>query len=275
MSETKKDHRKRSLSSFLPATASLAMLAFTAPALADGLVTYGQSLCAEAGIAADDCTLLSAGPMPSADAASEASTTEGVGRAKTATLIEHAALICEEQGVPLEDCKALPIAYRGTEEEVLPSPFLTVAPTPPGPAIVYADPTPASPPETGQDPQPLPAGYAHQPVTAAQSGAQAVQQPPPVRYAPPPAPIAEPGVRYVEEPPIIYLPPPPIYAAAPPMPPPRQAIVRPREEMIFMQEPSSDRFRPPETGRFTALADRCRRAVRYSRPPSYRFIDCD
>lgn len=318
MSETKKDHRKRPLSAFVPAAALLAtaaillaLLASAEPVVADdqSLTTYGQELCAEAGIAADDCALIS-GPMPSADAEPSA------GGAKTAALIEHASWLCDKQGVPPEDCKALPLAHRTSEKEASPSPFLTAAPTPPGPAAVRADPPPAAQPEARYAQEPRPAGYGGQPIPAPQQGGSYVQEPPPAGYDLQPVPAAQPGARYIQEPPPVYYPAAPLYDEAFPAPTHRRpaweaqvptwGVQEPtwgpqeptwgaqeptwggQQEVFYAQRPPvarriapayeeapPARFRGAEIDRFAGQTARCRRTVRLSRSPPYRYIACD
>ncbi|MDH3658767.1 MAG: hypothetical protein OEU92_01865 [Alphaproteobacteria bacterium] len=291
MLETKKDHRKQTLTLFLPTVTLLVVLPLAEPAFADShsLMNYGQDLCADAGIAADDCTLLPAGPgpagtVPSVDAEAAAAT-KG---AKSATLIEHAAWVCIKEGVPLEDCKALPTAYRAPQQDASPSPFLTVAPTPPGPS---AAPVPA--------PAPAPA-YA-EPVAVSTHQARPHRPPAPVtrqemRYGQPapaagarqPIPVVQQSARYASAPAPGYGGAPPLYDEAFPAPYRHQPPPEIRQETRYIPQPPPIDPRiapafgdvPPVRylGRpahpFAEPAGRCRRGVRYSGPRSYRYIAC-
>lgn len=270
MSETNKKHVKRRFSPYPHLMALLAGLVSWHPTLANGqdISAYGTSMCAEIGIPADDCTL--SGPIDRAEVAS------GDGRGdKTVTLVEHARQVCAQENVPIEDCQALPIPYRQTARDVLPAaPFLTVPERLPAvdpglvPVPVIADAPIQAPPQTVRYVGPPPE--------------------PPLRYAAPPP--VDPGIRYIDPPP---LPADPAFRYVdPPLPPadvavrdvpgpverPLRALRRPvlverRAEPVFEPAPIVVEERP-ERFRRGEPSGRCLRAVRYSRPPSYRYVTC-
>ena len=260
MSETNKNHLRCRLSPLLLMVALLAMLISWRPLPTGGqdLSAYGADMCAELGIPADRCSL-STSPSPSG--------TSSAAGDKTATLVEHGRRVCEQEGVPMEDCKAVPFPHRKDETIMPVASFLTVperipAPDPglvPVPVITDA-PAPSRQPGIR---------YAHPPVQPAG---------PPLRYVGPPP--VDPGFRYAG-PPIQPVGPDFRYAA--PLPPPAEPALRFVEPPLAGRGERADRlegfreperFRQRERHRVDAPSGRCLRAIRYSRPPSYRYVTC-
>ena len=274
MSETNKKHMKRRFLPYLSMAALLTTLVSGQMSPADGqdLSAYGAEMCAELGIPAERCSLSAQGRS--------AETSRAAGD-KTATLVEHGRRVCTQEGVPMEDCKALPSPYRKTDRTVLPaSSFLTT------PERIPA-------PDPGLMPVPM---IADAPIPARQQAVRYARPappgelplryvaPPPVdpgfRNAGPPLPPIDPGFRYADP-----LPPPgePAFLYAEPLAPVADRAVRAgRQERLRRQERPREleRFREPERfGRRERLrgdepSGRCLRAVRYSRPPSYRYVTC-
>ncbi len=263
MSETNKKYGKWRFTPYLSMVALLGVLNAWQSAVADGqgLSAYGTDMCAEVGIPVDQCSL--AAPANDLEAKSAAGD-------KAATLVEHGRRVCTQEGVPMADCKALPSSYRTSDETILPAAsFLSVPDRLPVP-----DPGLAPPP-----------AIAHAPVPAGQQGVRyidpPIQSPEPVyRYARPPP--AEPDYRYVVPPPFVasgvrYPEPgrPPaddnFRAFQQPVEPPFRAFRQERlrgQGRLLGEERRRERFSGHET------SSRCRRAVRYSRPPSYRYVTC-
>ncbi len=286
MSETNKKHVKRHRLAYLSMAALLVMLISwqPIPVASQDLSAYGAEMCAEVGIPADQCTL--SGPGGSQE-------NEGISGDKTATLVEHGRRVCAQEGVPLEDCRALPLAHRETEETILPAAsFLTVPDRLPAP-----DPRLVPPPVIVD--APIPAGQ--QGVGYARPSAP--QPAPPPRYVSPPP--VDPGYRYVEEP--RYREALPLYVEQdlPPsdfgyragrqpvepsfrafrQPPPAGPAVRfegpsvpvvERRERLERRErfDRQERLRGEDRFRRDFSSGRCLREIRYSRPPSYRYVTC-
>lgn len=277
MSETNKKHVKRRFSPHLSIMVLLGMQLVWEPVSlhGQGLQTYGADMCAELGIPAAECTL--SDPADSSEIANEVG-----GSDKTATLVEHARRVCTQEGVPMEDCKALPSSYRRTDGTILPAAsFLTV------PDMIPA-------PDPGLVPVPV---IADAPLPSRQQGVRYARPPAPpagspLRYAAPPSPPVDPGFRYVD-PPLLPIDPGLRYADPLPAEPAYRYVEPPvpvaeRPERMARQErlPRLERFREPESfrrqerlsGRERVRRDersgRCLRAVRYSRPPSYRYVTC-
>ena len=248
MSETNKKDVKCRFSLYLSMAALLTVLAFgqMSPAGGQDLSAYGAEMCAELGIPAERCSL-STSPSPS-EASSAA-------RDKTATLVEHGRRVCEQEGVPMEDCKALPFPHRKDEATLPTASFLSVPERIPAP-----DPGLVPVPVIGDAPAP--------------------SRQPDIRYARPPVAPAEAPLRYVG-PPIQPVGPDFRYAA--PLPPPVEPALRFVEPPLAergaragrlerLREP--ERFQQRERLRGDEPSGRCLRAVRYSRPPSYRYVTC-
>ncbi|MEZ5936544.1 MAG: hypothetical protein R3F54_32545 [Alphaproteobacteria bacterium] len=250
--------------------ALLGLLLVVQPAAswAEGLSTYAARMCAEAGIAEEACALADR-EQPS-KAIIPAST-----GSKTATLIDHGRWVCAKEGVPIDDCVALPTSHRHAEAQAAPSPFLTVPASIPLANLpaAYAAAVPSPPP----------------PVVARAAGygvPAAPVQPPVVRFiAPPPPPPVDPAFRSIPPPP-----PPvdPVLSFAPPLIPPAETVfidqplppagfvfdgapaplpADPAGEALLIEDSRERFFRQGQIGR-------CRRAVVSSRFPSYRYVTC-
>ncbi|MGI9502172.1 MAG: hypothetical protein ACR2RE_03835, partial [Geminicoccaceae bacterium] len=105
-----------------------ALLAWqSAEALGESYSSYGARMCADAGIPLNECTLTTEPEFV------EPEPTPSAGRgAKPATLVEHARRLCEQEGVPEDDCVALPKDQRpGADVIPAASPFLTAPATVP------------------------------------------------------------------------------------------------------------------------------------------------
>lgn len=262
MSEINKKYAKRLISSCLSATL-LFGLVFPLAASSESLSDYGAEMCANAGIPAEECTLSEGVATPEHEAV-------GGKGPKSETLVGRGKALCEQQGVPLEDCKALPIAHRAKEQEILPaSSFLTVPaglPIVDGPPAQEAVPIVVSPPLAVQEQT--------------------------IRYIPPPAPPAPPPFRDVAPlPPVepivrdARVPAPrndfgfrPFREPRPPFEPVVREAARPPAEPDF-REVDRAQVADDGIGFFERFFDgrqtgRCRREVRYSRPPSYRYVEC-
>jgi hypothetical protein len=226
-----------------------------APSIAEGLSAYAARLCAEAGIAEDACA-----PADLAEPATAIMPASTGG--KTATLIEHGRWLCAKEGVPADDCIALPTSYRHADPEAGLSPFLTM------PASIPLANLPAARAAAAPGP-PLPA--------AARAAGQAVPLDlvprPVVRYVAPPSPPVAPIRSFAPAPfapaaPEIVVVGEPLPAAAGgvdgfPAPLPADAA----GEAFFAEEPRERLLRDGPDGR-------CRRSVIFSRFPSYRYVTC-
>lgn len=260
MSETFKKPAKRPASKSLRSIALLGLLLsfVSGHAIGEGLDAYGARLCAEAGIPLENCSLVT---DPAVVRNAESVRNEAFERRgdKTATLIEHGRRVCEQENVPLEDCQALPSAYRA---EHAPAPaFLTVpAALPPVDRALLpaASPPPPVARRIVRD-VPPPAPLPRRPIPATSVSALPIQ--PDVRYFRPPSPVSEPFAFRDGAPP------PPVYRRRSPV----FVEERTQRPERFRREES---FRREERFRREEPSGRCFRAVRYSRPPSYRYVTC-
>lgn len=290
MSETNKEHARRLILPFLPAVLLVGLVsAFGAsPASSESLSDYGAKMCADAGIPADACSLsdktvservgsAEAGfdnygfDEPAVGDETAARASNGV---KSETLVGRGRWLCEQQDVPLEDCRALPLAHRAPPPEILPaSSFLTVPERlPQVDGVVVSEPLPvqvvAPPPVPVQEPA---IGFLPPPVLPAEPSFREVAPLPaaePVfRDARVPRPRNDFGFRPFREP-------------RPPIEPSIREVRerRPPVEPVVreVRQGPVDDDGPGFFGRWFdgRQADRCRREVRYTRPPSYRYIEC-
>ncbi|MGI9420789.1 MAG: hypothetical protein ACR2RA_23440 [Geminicoccaceae bacterium] len=293
--ETFKKQAKRPASNPYTALALLGLfLSLGAPyAVGEGLEAYGARMCAEAGVPPENCSLVT-DPAVARNAAFVREDAHDAADAKAATLVEHGRRVCEQENVPLEDCQALPSAYRA--EQAPATAFLTAPHSlpPVDPALVPAAPPPM--PATRhvvRDPQPAPLPVRPAPAAPVLAGDPDVRylRPPPAapvyRYAPAAAPTPalplDPNRRYVAPPPEPVGR--PIYRYAEE---PAPVVERDRPERLFQEERyrreerffRGERFvrdeRLPRRERvfLQQRSGRCLRAVRYSAPPSYRYITC-
>ena len=246
---------------------SAAMLILgSALVMAEGIEAYGARMCAESGIAPEDCSFVS---DPAVARHAEAVRSEEQGRSadKTATLLEHGRRVCEEENVPLEDCRALPSAFR---DEHAPAAFLTApAALPPvDPALVPAAPPPPPPPPARH--------IVRETLPPAQPIVRPV--PVPVRTASPALPPRAIGPAFRD----VAPPPPPVATESLFLPPPLPAdpVFVERRAQIVERVPAERVFRRERVvveERFVReerRSGRCLRAVRYSAPPSYRYVTC-
>ncbi len=261
MSETNKILSKRPALPFSPIIAVLGLLLPFAPALGEGIPTYGLQMCDNAGIPEDECTL-AGGPWPEAEIAKE---TESRGKgSKAETHDAHATLRCEQLGVAPKDCVAAPPWKRLQAEESEPASAFVTAPE----RLPRLTATPLPEPVRGP----------------------AVESPSRVIIASPPRPVQRRTVRFVPPPPALQ---PPFRDVGPP---PAQPVFRDVRGPLPADDASVRAFREPrvpaepvfregrrstvveeEVGFFERFFDgrnRCRREVRYSRPPSYRYVEC-
>lgn len=307
MSETKKTLSKLSALPCFWVLASLGAMSPLALAQAEGIPGYGAQMCESAGIPMNECTL-TGGPWPTDDGL-ETSTEVGK-RGKAETLVGHATTRCEHQGIAPEDCQALPPTQRGDGQAALPaSPFLTVPASLP-PVAIAPSPEAVSPPVVVSPPRPVrreavrivspPRAPSTQPVFGeVRPSPLAVQ--PPFRDVGPPAAVS--AFRDVGPPPPAFR---PVFRDVGPssvQPPFREVVpsaepvVRERRGLPVIDAQGARAFREPrgpirpvfregrrpigdddDVGLFDRLFDgrqsRCRREVRYSRPPSYRYVEC-
>lgn len=126
-----------------------ALLAWqSAEALGESYSSYGARMCADAGIPVDECTLTTEPVFVEPEPAPATSKS-----AKAATLVEHARRLCEQEGVPAEDCVALPTDQRpGADVIPAASPFLTSPATVPVVDVATAPPAAVAPPIPAQRP---------------------------------------------------------------------------------------------------------------------------
>ena len=270
----------------LPVLAILSLFLPFAPVLGEGIPSYGLQMCEDAGIPANECTL-AGGPWPEAEIVQETAAAEKGGKAET--LDAHAALLCDQQGVPPADCMASRPTERLIAEEVQPDsafvtpaerlPRLTATPLPEpvqGPVVVAPPPVIlASPPRPTQQQaarfvSPSTASLPQQAIR--ESGLQ-------------PAPLLPSVGAFAVAPQPILTPPPaqPVFRdTLRPLPADGTSVRSFRERRTPIEPLIRDVRRGPveNTGRgfFEGLFDgrqtRCRREVRYSRPPSYRYVEC-
>ncbi len=306
-------------------------------AKAEGLTEYGQQYCADAGIPPEECTLLppgrgATGQSTSSSTEQRLSATDPMSGSKKETLVEHGRRLCAKEGVPLEDCKALPKKFRDVSDATAGQEHRTFEGVHPV----------ASPELTNQ-----------RPVRQARRRAYFNEQPiasdrRTVRYAPlsdhvssPPLAADQPAVRYATPRSYSYASPPaadyqaarhaypqdyiyapaiavdrrPVrrdhlrggYLYAPPIAADRKRVHRDHRQGGYLYAPPAvaDRkparrehlrggylYAPPIAAnqrrdhRRAERAERrvygeapygkrCLRSVRYSRPPSYRYVACD
>ncbi|MEM9441983.1 MAG: hypothetical protein AAGA73_16195 [Pseudomonadota bacterium] len=307
MSETKNTVSKLSVLPGFWVIVWLGTISPIAPVHADGIAAYGAQMCESAGIPTNECTL-TGGPWPAGEGLQASSGDEQ--RDKSETFLEHARSRCEHQGIAPEDCQALPPTKRGDGQAALPaSPFLTVPEALPpvtlasepesvSSPIIVSPPRPARPQTVGVVP-PMRATSTQQVVREVGALPQAVQ--PPFIAVGPPTTVQ--AFRDVGPPPQAFQP--VLRDMEPSFVSPPFREVRPRTETIFpeFRGPPPVRanrvraFREPrapagpavrearrsfadddDVGFFGRLFDgrqtRCRREVRYSRPPSYRYVEC-
>ncbi len=255
---------------------------------AEGLASYGQRLCDDAGVARADCTLGPPEPgmigmaKPAATDA-EVSRTAGGRNDKSGTLDEHARELCDRQGVAKENCQALRPDLRKAE----PVPVVVAEPR------VFGEPGPERAGRRSVSSAAAPAPPYAAPVSYDRVQMRDVPFEEP--YAAPPPFRVEETVRYVEPPIEAYR---DMLRYPAPADPGFAASVDQRREAVELVGPAADRgviardqrFR--ETTRyFPEAADRvllpgvdraglagvpvrCLRSIRYSAPPSYRYVDC-
>ena len=261
----------------------------SADALGESYSSYGARMCADAGIPVDECTLITEPDFV------EPEPTPSTGRnVKATTLADHARWLCEKEGVPAEDCLALPKDQRpGADVIPAASPFLTVPATVPVVDVATAPPVAAAPPIPAQRPsvrQILPSPPADRAV-------RVVHAPPPfdprLRVAGPPLQPLDPvflssgppfppidlGFRRVRQP----VRPGPVFREveffdAPPPAPEGFGIAEffgfgeSRSDVVAFEERRG--FFEESESFFLERRGRCFREVRYSAPPSYRFVTC-
>ena len=264
--------------------ASLFALLLLGPlgAKAEGLAGYAQNLCIESGIPLEQCTLMPADSSASVSGETTfdagAAGTASAKRRKVETLTEHGRALCEEQGVSIEDCLALPAELRVTDQPVDVAAPKRVRPVniPKG---VYQPPQPSRVRQVVRRPLPKAPAYVPPPPPYP---VPAYAPAPEVRYAPRPDGYQA-RVPYYRPPPVAYRPP---------------FLERPREQ-VFYDVPIVEHYAPPpreyrervrhlrpdfsEEGRVyysdrfddAPRGPRCFRSVRYSSPPSYRYVACD
>ncbi|MEM7045639.1 MAG: hypothetical protein AAF543_22740 [Pseudomonadota bacterium] len=265
MSEKLKKRAKRPVLGHCRSIALLALLLATVsvPVMGEGIEAYGARMCAESGIAPEDCSFVS---NPAVARQAEAVRQEELDRSadKTATLLEHGRRVCDEENVPLEDCQAIPSAFRGEPEPA--AAFLTspsVLP-PVDPALVPLAPPPPTARRIVREQQPV----------------RPIVRPVPVRTEGPafrPPRPAAPIVRQDFPP---FLPATSERRFVPPLPPPVEPVFVERRPRIVERVPAERFLREDRViveERFVRgerRSGRCLRAVRYSAPPSYRYVTC-
>lgn len=290
--------------------------------------SYGARMCADAGIPPDECTLTTEPVFVEPEPAPATSK-----NTKAATLADHARRLCEQEGVPEEDCVALPTDQRpGADIVPAASPFLTVPSSVPvvevaTAPVVAAPPIPVQRPSVRQIAPSPPAERAVRVVRAPppfdprlrvveqtglpvdqgfrEVGAPLVAADPMFREVGPPfAPVdlgfgrvrqpvpddpafrefepafvpVDRGFRRVREP----SPPAPVFREVDSFdaPPPSRGFGiaeffgfgGDRSDVVAFEE-RGDFFEESETF-FQERRGRCFREVRYSAPPSYRFVTC-
>jgi len=275
----------------LPLSISLLLQGETV--LAESLAAYGEQLCEDAGIPREQCSLIpqeggvvsptNPGVNPSSDTTGpDEITLESDKSSKTETVVEHARQLCAKQGVRAEDCMALPSDLRTSEIAMPPAGKPTTSSAAKVQVRHSAPPTYRYLPPITDDQQQL-AVEQDRPLASPPNGtrkpAQIQAQP-----APNPRPPLEATARAAR-----FSSPPrdPAFLADRNLDPMiDRGIPEPQEAFETVGRERQPRFDRRFDRREEDLRDldqvenrritrRCFRSVRFSPPPSYRFVACD
>lgn len=252
--------------------------------VAGALEDRARQLCLEVGVPLHECTLLPEGRSGVTLRQTSHIETDAERGTKVETLTEHARELCAKQRVALEDCVALPEELRTTDQAPIPEAApVTPRYNPPVRMRKIVRSRAYQPPATDQ---PAPAysrapAYRSAPSPRLAPGYEAHLTGVPVvgvPYAPAPLERRGEAVLYRNVPVDRYVPPPRGYrntgrylrpSEAPPVV--YEERIRPLRPTYRNEAPVRYSDRDYERG----SGVRCNRSVRYSSPPSYRYVTCD